>query len=79
MSVNVLGGFEGYDPRDLLADALEVVGAHVHLYGKVARPGRKLGHVTVCGTDPDDVRNRAWDAATALGTPGVTSDGGQAP
>ena len=79
VSVNVLGGSEGYDPRDFLADALEVVGAHVHLYGKVARPGRKLGHVTVCGTDPDDVRHRAWDAATALGTPGVTSEGGQRP
>ena len=26
---------------------LEVDGAHVHLYGKAARPGRKLGHVTV--------------------------------
>ena len=44
-------------------------GAHVHLYGKVARPGRKLGHVTVCGDDPDLVRARAWSAAIALGTP----------
>lgn len=27
---------------------LEVPGAHLHLYGKEPRPGRKLGHVTVC-------------------------------
>ncbi len=31
-------------------DLLEVQGAHVHLYAKPARPGRKVGHVTVTGT-----------------------------
>jgi 5-(carboxyamino)imidazole ribonucleotide synthase len=46
-----------------------VGGAHVHLYGKRPRPGRKLGHVTVCGQDAEDVRARAWSAAVALGTP----------
>ena len=40
-------------PRRLLAGGLAVEGAHVHLYGKAARPGRKLGHVTVCGDDAD--------------------------
>jgi 5-(carboxyamino)imidazole ribonucleotide synthase len=30
-----------------LAELLTVPGAHVHLYGKAPRPGRKLGHVTV--------------------------------
>ena len=34
-----------------------------------ARPGRKLGHVTVCGDDAEVVRSRAWSAAIALGTP----------
>ena len=29
---------------------LAVPGAHLHLYGKEPRPGRKLGHVTL--TDP---------------------------
>ena len=28
---------------------LRVPGAHVHLYGKAPRPGRKLGHVTLVG------------------------------
>lgn len=28
-------------------------GVYVHLYGKASRPGRKLGHVTVIGPDPD--------------------------
>jgi 5-(carboxyamino)imidazole ribonucleotide synthase len=68
-SVNVFGGDGGEDPAALLAAGLAVPGAHVHLYGKRPRPGRKLGHVTVCGQDAEDVRTRAWSAALALGTP----------
>jgi 5-(carboxyamino)imidazole ribonucleotide synthase len=30
---------------------LAVDGAHLHLYGKAPRPGRKLGHVTLTGRD----------------------------
>ncbi len=68
-SVNVFGGERGEDPVALLPQGLAVRGAHVHLYGKSPRPGRKLGHVTVCGGPDDDVRARAWSAALALGTP----------
>ncbi|HZN55291.1 MAG TPA: 5-(carboxyamino)imidazole ribonucleotide synthase [Candidatus Polarisedimenticolaceae bacterium] len=35
------------DPSALL----EIPGAHLHLYGKTARPGRKLGHVTLVEAD----------------------------
>jgi 5-(carboxyamino)imidazole ribonucleotide synthase len=68
-SVNIFGGPGGEDPVTLLADGLAVEGAHIHLYGKEGRPGRKLGHVTVAGIDEGDVRSRAWAAALALGTP----------
>jgi 5-(carboxyamino)imidazole ribonucleotide synthase len=68
-SVNVFGGPDGADPAAHLARGLAVEGAHVHLYGKEARPGRKLGHVTVCGDDAEVVRSQAWSAAMALGTP----------
>ena len=37
--------------------------AHVHLYGKGERPGRKIGHVNVLGDDADLVRERAERAA----------------
>ncbi len=37
--------------------------AKLHLYGKVARPGRKVGHVSVLGQDVHDVRERAERAA----------------
>jgi 5-(carboxyamino)imidazole ribonucleotide synthase len=67
-SVNVFGGSNGEDPSSLLARGLSVEGAHVHLYGKQTRPGRKLGHVTVCGVDAEVTRARAWSAALALGT-----------
>ncbi|ELY47130.1 5-(carboxyamino)imidazole ribonucleotide synthase [Natronorubrum bangense] len=35
-------------------EILETPGAHLHWYGKrTSRPGRKMGHVTVSGSDPD--------------------------
>jgi 5-(carboxyamino)imidazole ribonucleotide synthase len=68
-SVNIFGSDDGPNPRDLLTAGLASPGAHVHLYGKEARPGRKLGHVTVCGDNAEEVRERAWSAALALGTP----------
>jgi 5-(carboxyamino)imidazole ribonucleotide synthase len=68
-TVNVFGPADGTDPSTRLGAALGVPGVHVHLYGKEPRPGRKLGHVTVCGDDAADVKNRAWHAARELGTP----------
>jgi 5-(carboxyamino)imidazole ribonucleotide synthase len=61
--VNVLGG----DHPDLYRAYLHVMardpGVKVHMYGKEVRPGRKVGHVTVCGSDLADVRARAQHAA----------------
>jgi 5-(carboxyamino)imidazole ribonucleotide synthase len=71
---NVLGGREGRDPRAALADALAVEGAHVHLYGKGPRPGRKLGHVTVVGDCVEDVRARAVRAAGLLVAPPAAAE-----
>jgi 5-(carboxyamino)imidazole ribonucleotide synthase len=69
VSVNVLGHDDGRDPLDHLGGALAVPGAHVHLYGKGPRPGRKLGHVTVCADTLDDARTRARTAVAHLGDP----------
>jgi len=41
-------------------------GLKVHLYGKGVRPGRKIGHVNVSGTDLEDLRERASHAADYL-------------
>ncbi len=48
--------------------------AHVHLYGKEERPGRKIGHVTFLGNDMAEVRQRARLAADWLST-GIWNDG----
>ena len=61
--VNLIGAAP--DARTVLA----MPGAHLHLYGKEPRPGRKLGHVTLV----DQLRTRrrstthgsaGWSSAT---------------
>ena len=66
VTVNLLGGDDSGDPRSLLPRALAVPGVHVHLYGKAARPGRKLGHVTTLGPTLGECEERAWRAAAIL-------------
>jgi 5-(carboxyamino)imidazole ribonucleotide synthase len=74
VTVNVVGPADGSDPRSRLREALAVPGAHVHLYGKGARPGRKLGHVTALGPDVATARATAWRAAELLeGTASTTT------
>ncbi len=41
-------------------------GVFVHLYGKAPRPGRKLGHVNVCGGDDETVERRRRRVLAAL-------------
>ena len=49
------------------AKALAVPGLHWHDYGKSPRPGRKVGHATLCAPDVDTLRERARALAAALG------------
>jgi len=64
--VNLLGGPNGEAPRHRLAGGLTVDRAKVHLYGKAARPGRKVGHVNVVADDLTEARQQALAAADAL-------------
>jgi 5-(carboxyamino)imidazole ribonucleotide synthase len=41
-----------------LSAMLAVPGAHVHLYGKTPRPGRKIGHITLCAADHERLMQR---------------------
>jgi 5-(carboxyamino)imidazole ribonucleotide synthase len=63
---NVLGG----DDADVYDRYIHVMAAdpavRVHMYGKPVRPGRKIGHVTVTGDDPEDLADRARRAASYL-------------
>lgn len=65
-TVNILGPADGSDPRARVPEALAVPGVAVHLYGKAARPGRKLGHVTTLGDDTEEALGRARAAAARL-------------
>lgn len=63
---NVLGG----DKPELYSTYRHLLardpGLRVHLYGKSVRPGRKIGHVTVCGEDLAKLRARGRHAADYL-------------
>lgn len=50
--VNLIGELPAPEP------VLKVVNAHLHLYGKEARPGRKLGHVTVRAAQFEELQQR---------------------
>jgi 5-(carboxyamino)imidazole ribonucleotide synthase len=47
--------------------ALAVPGLHWHDYGKQARPGRKIGHVTLAAPSPGELRERADRLADLAG------------
>jgi 5-(carboxyamino)imidazole ribonucleotide synthase len=49
------------------APVLTAVDAHWHDYGKQARPGRKVGHATVCAPDAGQLAARLGGIASALG------------
>lgn len=61
--VNILGGAH----EDLAARRAVVMArdsdVKIHLYGKTVKAGRKVGHVTMCGDDFEDVVARARAAA----------------
>jgi len=63
---NVLGG----DDADVYDRYIHVMAADpavkVHMYGKPVRPGRKIGHVTATGEDPEELADRARRAASYL-------------
>jgi 5-(carboxyamino)imidazole ribonucleotide synthase len=61
--INILGG----DVGNLYSAYRHVLardpGLKVHLYGKTVRPGRKVGHVTVVGSDLEELLARGRHAA----------------
>ena len=50
------------------AEVLALPGVHLHLYGKAeARPGRKMGHLTITAATPEKAQEIAREAAVRLG------------
>jgi 5-(carboxyamino)imidazole ribonucleotide synthase len=52
-----------------VAEALAVDGAHLHLYGKAPRSGRKLGHISLRDDDAARLRERTTALAERLALP----------
>ncbi len=45
-----------------LCEVLKIAGAHAHFYGKEAKPGRKVGHITLVAEDEATLRARIAQA-----------------
>ncbi len=58
--VNLLGALPDVDA------VVAVPGAHLHLYGKAPRPGRKVGHVTVVADDAEELGKRLASVEAAV-------------
>ena len=65
--VNLLGSSEGPGWPTGVEQALATPGAHLHIYGKAeSKPGRKMGHLTLCGEALDTTLQLAREAAAHL-------------
>lgn len=60
-TVNIIGAAPGTEA------VLAVPGAHLHLYDKAPRTGRKLGHVTLTAADDAELERRLQALERALG------------
>jgi len=74
--LNLLGdvwfGADGQRREPDWHSVLSLPGTHLHLYGKTdARPGRKMGHLTITGPDVASVKAVARHAAELLSLPGL--------
>jgi 5-(carboxyamino)imidazole ribonucleotide synthase len=72
--LNLLGdlwfGASGAERTPPWAAVLALPGTHLHLYAKTsARPGRKMGHLTITAATFDQARATALQAAALLGLP----------
>jgi 5-(carboxyamino)imidazole ribonucleotide synthase len=56
------------------ADVLAIPDAHLHLYGKSPRPGRKLGHVTLRAASPERLALRLSELPAFFHRPGFCLD-----
>lgn len=57
--LNILGGAQSDSHLQVAQQALSIVGASIHLYGKgEARPGRKMGHITILASSMREAQTR---------------------
>ena len=65
--INLLGDLWVDDAVPPFDRALEIPGVQVHLYGKrIARPGRKMGHLSAIGATPEEALQKVQEARARL-------------
>ena len=65
--INLLGNGKGTGAAVGIQQALEIPGAHIHVYGKsTSAPLRKMGHLTILGTSLEETLQRAQRAASKI-------------
>jgi 5-(carboxyamino)imidazole ribonucleotide synthase len=65
--INLLGKGKGSGAPIGIQKALDVAGAHIHIYGKTtSAPLRKMGHLTMLGQSLEDTLQRAQRAASKI-------------
>jgi 5-(carboxyamino)imidazole ribonucleotide synthase len=65
--INLLGNGKGSGAPIGMQQALEIPGAHIHIYGKTtSAPLRKMGHLTMLGQSLDETLQRAQRAASKI-------------
>lgn len=67
--VNILGedGFTGEAIYQGMDEIQKISGVYVHLYGKkITKPYRKMGHVTICGSYANEVKEKAKKVKSLL-------------
>jgi 5-(carboxyamino)imidazole ribonucleotide synthase len=65
--VNLLGSRDGESVVKGIEEALQITGAHIHIYCKRhTRQNRKMGHLTVLGQNLEEALDRAVKAASMI-------------
>lgn len=79
--LNLIGTSNDPAPiHSVVATAVTVPGAHVHLYGKTEyRKGRKMGHITIVATHDAEARSRLRTILAAFPSPDVAEEDSYAP
>lgn len=65
--INLLGTHQRLSKVEFGEKAMREPGGHLHIYGKLqSKTGRKMGHYTLLGDDPNEIYRRALDVTDMI-------------
>jgi phosphoribosylaminoimidazole carboxylase len=66
--LNILGGKSTTSHNEIMKQAMSIPQASLHMYGKVSKPGRKIGHITILGSTPTEAEALVSSLVTLTNT-----------